>query len=72
MAYEDLTENDIRLYEYIKLHDFETNKWSTPEAAKALGMTEDEVRESLVNLIKHYKEKVYVHYENGGIRISAK
>jgi len=71
MAYEDLSENDIRLYEYINMHDFETHKWSTPAAADALGMTEEEVRESMVSLIKNYSEKVYFHYEDGGIRISS-
>jgi len=71
MAYEDLTETDITLYEYIRKYDFEANLWSTPDAAKALGWTEEEVREALINLMTHYKGKVYVHYEDGGFRISS-
>ncbi len=71
MAYEDLTENNIRLYEYINKYDFEENPWSTPTAAEALDLTEDEVYESLHDLIKHYSSKVYVHYEDGAIRISS-
>ena len=71
MAFEDLTENDMAVYEYIKENDFESVKWSTPRASIDLDLTEDEVYESLCNLTKHVKDNIYLHYSKGGIRISA-
>ena len=71
MAEEDLSELDKRLYAYIKLNDFETKKWSTLDAARSLGVEESEIYESLANLSKHLKDKVWIHYKDGGLRISA-
>ena len=71
MALENLTELDRRLYEYIKLNDFEKFKWSTPDAARSLGIEEGEVYQSLANLTKHLKDKVWVYYKDGGLRIAA-
>lgn len=71
MGIEDLTKKDLKVYEYMKSYDFETYKWSTPDAAEYLGMTEDEVYESMANIAKHIKDKVWIHYKDGGIRISA-
>jgi hypothetical protein len=71
MAMENLTELDKRLYEYIKLNDFESFKWSTPDCAKSLGVEESEVYESLANLSKHLKDKVWIYYKDGGLRIAA-
>jgi len=70
MAAEDLTELDKRLYEYIKLGDYETNKWSSPQAAEKLGVAEKEIYKSLSNLSTHYKDHVYIYYKDGGIRIA--
>ncbi len=71
MAQEDLTELDKRVYEYIKLNDFETNKWSTPDAARSLGVEESAIYDSLANLSKHFKDKVWIYYKDGGLRIIA-
>ncbi len=71
MAEEELSELDKRLYAYIKLNDFETNKWSTQDAARSLGAEESEIYESLASLSKHMKDKVWIHYKDGGLRISA-
>lgn len=71
MALENLTELDKRLYEYIKLNDFEKNKWSTPDAARSLGVEESEIYESLANLTKHIKDKIWIYYKDGGLRIVA-
>lgn len=71
MAEENLRELDMRVYQYIKLNDFETNKWSTSEAAKSLGVDESEIYESLANLSKHMKDKVWIYYKDGGLRIAA-
>ena len=71
MAMEDLTDMDIRVYEYVKSGDYENNKWNTKEAAKSLGIKEDEVYESLSNLAKHIKDKIWIYYKDGGLRIAA-
>ncbi|MEE9150222.1 MAG: hypothetical protein V3U20_00100 [Thermoplasmata archaeon] len=71
MAQENLSEVDRRLYEYIKLNDFENNKWSTHDAARSLGVEESEIYESLANLTKHLKDKVWIYYKDGGLRIAA-
>jgi hypothetical protein len=71
MAEEGLTELDRRVYEYIKLNDFDTNKWSTPEAARSLGVDESAIYESLANLTKYMKDKVWIYYKDGGLRIQA-
>jgi len=71
MAFTDLTEDDRKLYEYIRSGDFETRKWSTPSVSRALGMSEDQVYESLSNLSKHIKDNIWLYYKNGGLRVVA-
>ena len=70
MGAEDLTEFDRKLFEYLKAGDYEANKWSTPTAAEDLGVTEDEVYQSLSNLAKHLKDHVWIYYKDGGLRIA--
>jgi hypothetical protein len=70
MGFEDLTELDKRLYEYIKAGNFVTKKWSTSEAAKALGVKEEDIYQSLSNLAKHIKDKIEINYRDGGLRIA--
>lgn len=70
MGVEDLSEMDKKLYEYLKLGDYEANKWSTPKAAKDLGVTEDEVYQSLANLAKHLKDNVWIYYKDGALRVA--
>jgi predicted transcriptional regulator len=69
MAEEGLTELDRRVYEYIKLNDFDTNKWSTKDAARSLGVDESAIYESLANLTKLLSDKVWIYYKDGGLRI---
>lgn len=71
MGLEDLTELDKKLYEYIKNGDFVSKKWSTPEAAKRLGMKEEDIYQSLSNLAKHIKDRIEINYRDGGLRIIA-
>jgi hypothetical protein len=71
MEEDSLDELDKRLYEYIKLNDFETNKWSTYDAARSLGVEESEIYESLAKLSKLMKDKVWIYYKDGGLRIAA-
>ena len=71
MGFKDLSELEKKLHEYIKNNDFETKKWSTPDAAMRLGVDEKEIYKALANLSKHVKNNIYIHYSDGGLRISA-
>ena len=71
MGMEDLTDMDIRVYEYIKAGDYENNKWNTKEAAKSLGVKDDDVYQSLSNLATHIKDNIWIYYKNGALRIVA-
>ncbi len=71
MGLDDLSEFEKRLYEYVKSKDFETVKWSTPEAAMLLGVDEKTIYEALSNLQKHMKGRVYIYYRDGGLRVAA-
>jgi hypothetical protein len=72
MGLDELSENEKRLFEYIKERDFEAEKWSTPKAASDLKMDEKEIYEGLCNLQKELKGRFYIYYRNGGLRIQAK
>ena len=71
MGFENLTELEERLYEYIKTNDFQTNKWSTRDAARTLNVTEDQIYKALSTLTKEIKDNIWIYYEDGGIRIVA-
>jgi hypothetical protein len=71
MSFENLTDLERRVYEYIKENDFQSKKWSTVDAARALHATEGEVYTALANLSKEIKDNIWIYYENGGIRIVA-
>jgi hypothetical protein len=68
---EELTEADRKLFEYLRAGEFETKAWSTPEAARAVGLEEKQIYESLSNLSKHMKGRIYIYYKDGGLRIQA-
>ena len=71
MGEEELTEADRKLFAYIRGGDFETKPWSTPDAARATGLEEKQVYESLSNLSKCMKGRIYIYYKDGGLRIQA-
>lgn len=71
MAWEDLTELEERLHEWIKQSDFETVAWSSERAAEAFMVTPDEIQEALAALTKKVPERIYVHYSDDAIRVSA-
>ena len=71
MAFSDLSSNDRKVYEYIRSGDFQTKKWSTPTAAQTLGLSEDDVYESMSNLTKHVKDNIWISYKDGGLRVVA-
>ncbi|MAE38840.1 MAG: hypothetical protein CL969_04340 [Euryarchaeota archaeon] len=71
MAIEDLTKLERRLFEWIKKSDFETVPWSSQRAAEAFDVSEDEIREALAALTSKIPHNIYVHYNEGAIRVSA-
>tara|TARA_Y100001960_G_C14626783_1_gene803605 strand:+ start:446 stop:664 length:219 start_codon:yes stop_codon:yes gene_type:complete len=71
MALSDLSPADVKVYEYLKLHDFVKNAWSTSKAAKALKMKEDDVYVSLCNIAEYMRNNIHIHYRDGAIRIGA-
>ena len=71
MAWEDLTDLEQRLFEYIRMNDFETRKWSTPDAAARFGVSEDDIYKGLSNLTKQIKDRIWIYYKDGGVRIVA-
>ena len=71
MALEDLTDLELRLYEWIKQSDFEKVGWSIPRAAKAFKVSDDDIYEALAALTAKIPHNIYVHYNDGAIRISA-
>jgi hypothetical protein len=71
MTEEDITDFDMKLFEYIKEGDYETEAWSSPKAAEALGVKEKEIYESLARLSKHMKGRIYIYYRNGALRIQS-
>ena len=71
MAYEDLTEFEMRLFEWIRQSDFEEVPWKASRAAKAFKVTTEEVNEALAALTSKVPNNIYVHYDEGAIRLSA-
>ena len=71
MGFEDLGDFERRLYEYIRDGDFETVKWDSNKAATHFEVDVDLIYKSLSNLSKHIRDSIYIHYKDGGLRISA-
>ena len=71
MATEDLSEFEERLLEWIRLSDFETVAWSTPRAAEAFEVDEHDIYEALAALSHKVPERIWIHYKDGAIRITA-
>ena len=49
----------------------EENPWSTEKAAKAFKVKPDEIYEALAALSEKIPNNVYIHYQDGAIRIVA-
>ena len=70
MGWDDLSDLEKKLFDFIKDNDFESKHWNSAEVARKLGCKEDEVYEGLANISKHMKDRVWIHYD-GGLKISA-
>ena len=70
MGFDDLSDFEKRLHAYIKGNDFETKKWNSKEAAEHFGVDTKDIYEALSNMSKHIRDNIYIHYKDGGLRIS--
>ncbi len=67
----ELTEFELRLFEWIRQSDFETVAWSTKKAAKSFKCSEDEIYEGVAALTKKLPQRIQVYYEEGNLHIAA-
>ena len=71
MGFADLTEFETRLFEWIRQSDFEEVAWKANRAAKAFKVSVEEINDALAALTSKVPHNIYVHYQDGAIRISA-
>ncbi|HIF46097.1 MAG TPA: hypothetical protein EYQ73_04780 [Candidatus Poseidoniales archaeon] len=68
---EDLTDFELRLFEWIRQSDFEAVAWSTKSAAKSFKCKEDEIYQAVAALTKKIPNRIQVFYQDGSLRIAA-
>ena len=61
MAFEDLTEFELRLLKWISASDFVEVPWSTKRAADAFKVEEREVYEALASLTAKVRDNIDVY-----------
>ena len=71
MAFEDLTEFELRLLKWISASDFVEVSWSTKRAADAFKGGEKEGYEALASLTAKVRDNIHIYYDDGAIRITA-
>ena len=71
MAFEDLTEFELRLLKWISASDFVEVPWATKRAADAFKVEEREVYEALASLTAKVRDNIHIYYDEGAIRITA-
>ena len=67
----DLTEFELRLFEWIRQSDFETVAWSTKKAARSFKCKENEIYEGVAALTKKIPSRIQIYYEEGNLHIAA-
>jgi|TARA_B100000131_G_scaffold169617_1_gene163875 hypothetical protein len=68
---DDLTDLEARLFEWIRQSDFETVPWSTPKAAKAFKVKQDEIYDALSALTRKVPKRIQISYKDGSLRVAA-
>ncbi len=68
---EEITEFEMRLFEWIRQSDFEEVPWSTKKAAKSFKVKEDEIYESLAALTRKLPNRIQISYADGNLHIAA-
>lgn len=71
MAMKDLTEVEMRVYQYVRDNDFGNHPWVTKNAARALGMSEDDLYHTLSELTKKIRDNFWIYYVDGTLRVVA-
>ena len=71
MAMKDLTDEEIRVYEFVRDSDFGSHPWVTKDIAKVLGMKEEDLYHHLSELTKKIRENFWIYYENVSLRVVA-
>ena len=71
MAFEDLTEFELRLLKWISASDFVEVGWSTKRAGDGLKVEEKEVYVALAALTAKVRDNIHIYYDEGAIRITA-
>ena len=71
MAFEDLTEFELRLLKWISAADFVEVAWSTKRASDAFKVKEEEVYEALAAITLKARDHIPIFYDGGAIRIVA-
>ena len=67
----DLTDFELRLFEWIRQSDFETVAWSTKKAAKSFKCKEDEIYQGVASLTEKMPNRIQIYYEEGNLHIAA-
>ena len=68
---DDLTDLEARLFEWIRQSDFETVPWSTPKAAKAFKVKQDEIYDALSALTRKVPKRIQISYKDVSLRVAA-
>ena len=71
MAFKDLTSAEQNVYEYIRDNDFGNYPWVTAQAARVLGMNEEDVYKALSELTKKIRDNIWIFYDSGNLHIVA-
>ena len=58
MSYEDLTDTEKRVFDYIRGDDFVEKPWATADAAKKLAISEDVIYDALSNIAVKHKNHI--------------
>lgn len=67
----DLTDFELRLFEWIKQSDFESVAWSSKKAARSFKCKENEIFEGVASLTKKLPNRIQIYYEDGNVHIAA-
>jgi hypothetical protein len=71
MAMKDLTDVEMKVYQYVRDNDFGNYPWVTRDAARALGMSEEDLYHALSELTKKIRDNFWIYYEDGTLRVVA-
>ncbi|MGA1820380.1 MAG: hypothetical protein ACMUHU_05155 [Thermoplasmatota archaeon] len=71
MAMKDLTDLEMRVYQYVRDNDFGNYPWVTRDAARDLRISEEDLYLALSELTKKIRDNIWIYYEDGSLRVVA-